>query len=332
MKNPDGFTVTLTNTGGIITELLVPDRDGTLADVVLGLTTPEDYLRLDHPYFGALIGRFANRIGGATFQIDGKSVSLFANDKNNSLHGGKKGFDKKIWQAEILSGEEQAAVRMHTQSPHGEEGYPGNLKVTVTYRLNAQNELSIDYRAETDQPTVVNFTQHSYFNLGGHDSGSILDHEVQINASYLTPVDDHLIPTGELLFVEDTPFDFRRMKPVRQDIESPHPQLQRAGGYDHNWVLDKEQGTLGKAAEVRHPASGRRMEVWTTEPGIQFYTGNFLDGSIEGKGRVRYEKRSGLCLETQHFPDSPNQPHFPSTRLEPDRPFSSQTVFKFFIS
>jgi len=349
LRNRRGMEVRAMTYGGIILSLKVPDRRGELEDVVLGYDGLEGYLE-ESPYFGAIIGRYGNRIAGGSFQVEGQTYSLATNDGPNHLHGGLRGFDKVVWNAEPFQEEGQVGVVFSRTSPHGEEGYPGNLDVRVTYPLTDANELVFDYRAVTDRTTPVNLTQHSYFNLAGDGSGDVGGHLLAINASRFTPVDETLIPTGELAPVEGTPFDFRRPHAMGERIEGSHPQLRYGGGYDHNFVLDRERGpsgvswaelglsplardgspeTLIPAVRVVEPESGRVMEVWTTEPGVQFYSGNFLDGTIQGKkGRV-YEHRYGFCLETQHFPDSPNQPAFPSTLLRPGEEYRSRTVYVF---
>jgi aldose 1-epimerase len=327
LTNAHGLVAKITNYGGIMTELHVPDRDGAMADILLGYDHLEGYLEVT-PYFNALIGRYGNRIGNATFTLDGKTYELAANDGANTLHGGVKGYDKVVWKARALPG--RAALELTYRSPDGEEGYPGNLDIKVVYELSDDNALIITYEAETDAPTVVNLTQHNYYNLRGQGRGSVLDHELMIDANLYTPVDAGLIPTGELASVAGTPMDFRQPKPIGSRIEADFEQLAFGLGYDHNWVLNKSaNGELTFAARLYEPTSGREMEVWTTEPGLQFYGGNFLDGSITGKGGAVYHFRYGLCLETQHFPDSPNHPHFPSTRLDPGETYRSQTIYKF---
>ncbi len=312
--------------GGVIASLLAPDRAGERANVVLGLRDVAD-LESRSPYFGALIGRYGNRIRGGTFTLDGQAHQLPVNNGPNSLHGGTRGFDKRVWSARPLSG---ASLELHRVSPDGEEGYPGTLDVTVTYTLTEQAELRIEYRATTDRATPVNLTNHSYFNLAGEGSGDVLGHQLQLNASRFTPVDEGLIPTGELAPVEGTPFDFRSARPIGERIRDGHPQLLRAQGYDHNFVLDAQgAGALHLAARVTEPRSGRTLEVRTTEPGVQFYSGNFLDASLLGSGGRVYRQSAGFCLETQHFPDSPNQPQFPNTILRPGETYASTTVYRF---
>ncbi len=330
LTNANGVEVRAITYGGIITSLKTPDRGGAMGDVVLGFDSLDGYLG-DHPYFGAIIGRYGNRIGKGRFSIDQQEYRLATNNGPNHLHGGIKGFDKQIWKAEILppmAG--QSAVAFGYTSPDGEEGYPGELLVEVTYTLNDRNELIVDYLARSSKPTHVNLTQHSYFNLSG--SGDILGHELMINADRFTPVDATLIPTGELAPVEGTPFDFRKATAIGARIDAPHPQITVGPGYDHNWVLNRSGDGLQHAARVVEPKSGRTLDVSTTEPGMQFYAGNFLDGKLIGKGGQSYGRRSGFCLETQHFPDSPNKADFPTTLLKPGQEYKSRTVFTFGVS
>src|SRR5262245_46279596 len=333
LRNSHGVEIRAVTYGGIITSLKVPDRTGTSADVVLGFDTLDGYLR-QHPFFGAIIGRYGNRIGKGRFSVDGTEYTLATNNGPNHLHGGPTGFDKRLWTAELLQGRNGIAFKR--TSVDGEEGYPGTLAVRVTYELTDKNELIVEYHATTDKATPVNLTQHSYFNLAGEGSGDILGHQLTINADRYTPVDDTLIPTGELAPVDGTPFDFRQATPIGARITADHPQLKNGQGYDHNWVLNRtgdgsagRPGRLELAARVVEPTSGRTLEVSTTEPGVQFYAGNFLDGRITGKSGHSYARRSGFCLETQHFPDSPNKPNFPSTILRPGQEYRSRTVFTF---
>lgn len=329
LTNEQGLTAKITNFGGIMTELHVPDRDGQLGDIVLGHDRLEPYLE-GTPYFGALIGRFGNRIDGGQFELDGETYELATNDGANHLHGGERGFDKVLWEAEPVDG--KTALRLRYVSADGEEGYPGELTATVVYELTDANELIITYEATTTAPTVVNLTQHNYYNLRGHGEGSIVDHELLINADRFTPVGPGLIPTGELALVEGTVMDFRRSRPIGSRIEGSDSQLELGGGYDHNWVLKKEKpGGMTMAARLYDPDSGREMIIETTEPGLQFYSGNFLDGTITGKDGMTYYFRYGLCLETQHFPDSPNQAAFPSTRLNPGETYRSVTRHTFSV-
>ncbi len=328
LKNASGMEVIVTNYGGIITSLKVPDRSGKIDDVTLGYDSIDGYLK-SSPYFGAIIGRYGNRIGKAQFELDGKTYKLPANDGPNTLHGGVKGFDKVVWQAEPFEREGERGIVFTYVSPDGEEGFPGTLTSRVTYTLTDKNELAFDYHATTDKPTVVNLTQHAYFNLAGDGSGDVLGHELTINADRYTPVSATLIPMGELAGLEGTPLDFRTKTAIGARIDAAHEQLKRAGGYDHNYVLNKQGEGLTLAARVEEPKTGRVMEVHTTEPGIQFYSGNFLDGSITGKQGHVYNKRNGFCLETQHYPDSPNQPSFPTTTLKPGEEYQSRTVYTF---
>lgn len=328
LTDAHGTKVEITNYGGIIVSLYVPDRDGVLGDIVLGFDDPERYLTRN-PFFGCLVGRYANRIAEGRFTLKGVEYVLAQGPRGGHLHGGRKGFDKVVWDAEALQEDDAVGLKLFYLSVDGEEGYPGNLSVTVTYWLNEEDEFTIDYKATTDKATHVNLTNHSYFNLAGHGCGDILDHEVTINASQFTPVGPGLIPTGELRSVEGTPLDFRLPTPIGARIDQDDEQLGQGGGYDHNWVLDKEPGVLGLAARVYEPGTGRVMEVYTTEPGVQFYTSNMMPPSIPGKAGRDYVRRGALCLETQHYPDTPNQPNFPSTVLEPGETYSHITVFKF---
>lgn len=317
--------------GAIIQRLRVPDRDGQWDDVVLGRDDLEGY-RDASPYFGAVVGRYANRIAGGRFTLDGVSHELATNNGAHHLHGGIRGFDKVVWDAEPFEIGEEVGVRFRRTSPDGEEGYPGTLKVEITYTLTPGGDLIFDYRATTDAATPVNLTQHSYFNLAGDGRRDVLDHRLTLHASRYTPVGQDLIPTGELAPVEGTPFDFRTPRAMGERIEADHPQIRVGGGYDHNFVLDRDgagAGALVLAARVEEPTSGRTLEVRTTEPGVQFYSGNFRDGPLAGKGGAVYRNRYGFCLETQHFPDSPNQPAFPSTILRPGREYRSRTVLSF---
>lgn len=328
LTNVNGIEMQVTNYGGIVVSLLTPDRNGKMGDIVLGCKDLAGYLK-GVPYFGSIIGRYGNRIGKAQFSLDGRKYTLAKNNGENSLHGGLKGFDKVIWDAQAIMDEEGVSVEFQYLSAHREEGFPGNLDVTVMYTLTNDNEFKIDYFATTDRPTVVNLTNHSYFNLAGEGSGDILKHEVMIDADYITPVGDSLIPTGEFLPVEGTPLDFTQPTAIGARIEADDDQLKFGKGYDHNWVLNKDEWDMTLAATVYEPNSGRFMEVYTLEPGIQFYTGNFLDGSIIGKSGKPYNFRNGLCLETQHYPDAPNQPTFPSTVLRPDEMYQTTTIYKF---
>ncbi len=332
LTNAHGMRADITNYGAIIVRLLVPDRAGRLDDVVLGYNSVADYAR-NNPYLGAIVGRVGNRIAHGRFTLDGQTYPLAQNNVPNGipchLHGGKVGFDKVLWSARpsVVAG--AATLELTYRSADGEEGYPGNLDVTATYTLGADNSLRVDYRATTDRATPVNLTQHSYFNLKGEGRGDILDHVLQLNARRFTPGNAGLIPTGELAPVAGTAFDFTTPHRIGDRVDAPHEQLKFAGGYDHNWVLDAQAGQLALAATATEATSGRVMEVWTQEPGVQFYCGNFLDGSAIGKTGQPYARRSGFCLETQHYPDSPNQPAFPNTILRPGQTYRTSTVFKF---
>jgi aldose 1-epimerase len=330
LENPDGSTVRIMELGATILELQVPDSNGKLEDVVLGFDNLEPYLDVG-PYFGAVVGRYGNRIAKGRFSIDGETYQLVTNDGENSLHGGAVGFDKRLWTGEPVTTAEGQGVRFSLTSADGDQGYPGELLATVTYTWTENHRLIVDYEATTDAPTVVNLTQHSYFNLDGHDSGSILEHTLELNADAYTPVDDTLIPTGEIRDVSGTPFDFRDPKKIGRDIDIGEDQLRIAGGYDHNFVLRSgfEPGQLQRVATLTSDSSGRQLLVYTDQPGVQFYSGNFLDGTLQGKAQANYGHRSGLCLETQHFPDSPNQPSFPTTRLDPGETYRTRTVFEF---
>ncbi len=326
LTNRHGMQVAITNYGGRVVSWLAPDRHGEMADVVLGFDSLDGYLH-DNPYFGAIVGRYANRIGKARFMLDGMEFRLAQNDGPNSLHGGRKGFDKVLWKARPLSTKEPS-IELSYLSPDGEEGYPGNLSVKVVYSLTENNELRIDYTATTDRDTVLNLTNHSYFNLAGQGNGDILKHLMMINADRFTPIDDTLIPTGELRKVDGTPFDFRKPVAIGARINDNNEQLKFGKGYDHNFVLNRRGHRLTLAARVTEPNSGRVLEVLTTQPGLQFYSGNFLDGTIHGKAGKAYGYRSAFCLETQHFPDSPNKPQFPSTELKPGQTYHQITVYR----
>ena len=342
LRNASGMIVRVSDWGGIVTRVLVPDRDGNLVDVVLGHDSLSEYVA-GTPYFGAIVGRYANRIAGGRFELDGTRYELATNNGENHLHGGVRGFDKVLWETFTVQsgpipggpfdvpGAGRASLVLSYASEDGDQGYPGRLEAEVTITLTNGNELKFDYEATTDAPTVVNLTHHGYWNLAGHDSGLILDHELELRASRYTPVDTGLIPTGDLSHVDGTPFDFRTPTRIGERIEADDEQLRSAGGYDHNFVLDDwtGDGALRLVARLRDPTSGRVMEVHTTEPGLQFYSGNFLDGSDVGKAGTTYGHRNGLCLETQHFPDSPNRPEFPSTVLRPGETYESTTVYRF---
>jgi aldose 1-epimerase len=328
LTNNKGMQASITNWGGIVTSLTAPDRHGQFADVVLGFDHLGGYLA-GHPYFGAIIGRYGNRIAAGSFILDGQSYTLARNNNENHLHGGIVGFDKALWAAEMKSGPECCRLRLGHVSADGDEGYPGQLDVTVDYTLTQKHELRIDYRATTDRPTHVNLSNHSYFNLAGAASGDILNHHLLIEADHFTPISEDLIPTGEIRGVDGTPMDFRKPTAIGSRIDSDDTQLRFGGGYDHNWVLNSDDSSPSIAARVFEPTSGRVMDVLTTEPGVQFYTANFLDGSITGKEGAVYGRRCALCLETQHFPDSPNRPEFPSTVLRPGEVYRTTTVYRF---
>ena len=321
-------TVAVTSRGAYIVSILAPDRDGNTVDVVLGYASSEGYIG-DTGYLGAVVGRYANRIAGGAFTLDGERYTLERNNGPNHLHGGPEGFHRKVWSARVVPGAGGDALELTCVSPDGEEGYPGTLTATVIYSLTADGGLRLDYSATTDAPTVVNLTNHAYFNLAGEGSGDVLGHELQIEADAFTPVDETLIPTGELRSVEGTPLDFRQPVLLGARIDDPYPQIRIGGGYDHNFVVRGPVGELRLAARVVESRSGRVLEVLTTEPGMQLYSGNFLDGSIVGKSGRPYGKREGFCLETQHYPDSPNQPHFPSVVLHPGETYEQTTVFRF---
>jgi aldose 1-epimerase len=328
LENSHGMKVDVITYGAIVQRIVVPDKSGKPGDVVLGFDTIEGYLTA-HPYFGAIVGRYGNRIAKATFTLNGKKYQLAANNGPNALHGGLKGFDKRVWTAKALSTPAGQAVELTYVSKDGEEGYPGTLTTRVTYTVTAQDELRIDYHITADAETVANVTNHSYFNLAGQGTGDILKHEIRIAAERFTPVDKTLIPTGELKPVQGTPFDLRAATAIGAHIGDRDEQIAFGGGYDHNWVLDGPAGTLRPAVQVTEATSGRVLDVSTTEPGVQFYTGNFLDGTIKGKGGAVVGHRTGFCLETQHFPDSPNQPSFPTTVVKPGQAYTSTTVYRF---
>lgn len=329
LKNANGLEMKAITYGGIITSLKIPDKKGAFEDIVLGYDNLQSYLD-NNPYFGAIIGRYGNRIGHGTFLLDGETYVLAKNNGKNHLHGGVKGFDKVVWDVEEISKEDGLGLIFSYRSIDIEEGYPGNLDATVSYFLNNDNELSFQYSARTDIKTVVNLTQHSYFNLSAMRE-DILGHILEINASGFLPVDNSLIPTGEIKSVEGTPFDFRMAKAIGMDIESQNEQIQFGKGYDHNWVLDQGDSPMNYAASLYDAKSGRFMEIYTEEPGLQFYSGNFLDGSIKGKNGIVYQLHSGLCLETQHYPDSPNKEGFPTVLLIPGEEYNTKTIYKFSV-
>ena len=327
LSNKSGMEVAITDFGGTVLSIKVPDRNGKIGDAVLGYDTLDGY-ETGKAYFGATVGRYGNRIAGGRFSLDGKEFPLAKNDGENHLHGGIRGFNKVLWTADSASGKSGPSLRLHYLSKDGEEGYPGNLSLQVVFSLTDANGLKIEYTATTDKKTVVNLTNHSYFNLA--ESGTILDHKLTLRASRFTLVAPGLVPTGELRSVAGTPFDFREPTAVGARIDQDDEQLKLGKGYDHNWVLDADaNGTPALAATLYEPTTGRVLETWTTEPGIQLYTGNFLDRTIDGKGGRSYEHRSAVCLETQHFPDSPNRPDFPSTTLAPGKKYHTVTIYKF---
>jgi aldose 1-epimerase len=328
LRNDRGAEVKITNYGGTVTSLKVPDRNGKFDDIVLGFDNLNDYLKAT-AYFGALIGRYGNRIGKGRFTLNGVEYQLATNNGENHLHGGIKGFDKVVWNAKPLKVPDGAALVLTYLSKDGEEGYPGNLSVTVIYTLTNTNDLKIDYSATTDKDTIVNLTHHSYFNLAGQGNGDILNHRLWINAARFTPTDAGAIPTGELRAVSGTPFDFTRPTAIGARINQDYEQLKLGKGYDHNFVLNGKMGVLRRVARASDATSGRVMDVWTTEPGIQFYSGNFLDGSLTGKDGKVYQQRYGFCLETQHYPDSPNKPAFPTTVLRKGARYHTVTIYRF---
>jgi len=328
LKNRNGMEAKITNYGGIVVSLTAPDKNRKFDDVVLGFNDLDSYLK-GHPYFGAAIGRYGNRIAKGRFTLNGVEYKLAVNNGENHLHGGLKGFDKVIWTAQEQKSAAGPAVKLTYLSKDGEEGYPGNLSVTIVYTLTNKNELRIDYTASTDKDTVLNLTHHSYFNLAGEGNGDILNHRLMLNASRFTPTDAGSIPTGELRNVVGTPFDFLKPTALGARINQDYEQLKLGNGYDHNYVVNGRMGTLRLAARVTEPTSGRAMEVWTTEPGVQLYTGNFLDGTLTGKSGKVYQRRYGFCLETQHYPDSPNKPTFPTTTLKKGATLHSTTIYRF---
>ncbi len=325
LKNASGAEAAVSTYGATLVSLKIGDRAGKMQDVVLGFDSVQGY-HGDHPYFGAIVGRYGNRIGKGRFTLNGKEYKLATNNGPNALHGGLKGFNRVLWEAQPIG---KNGLKLTYVSKDGEEGYPGTLTTTVEYRLTDANELRISYLASADQDTVLNLTNHSYFNLAGEGSGDILSHEVQLYCDRFTPVDSTLIPTGELRAVAGSPFDFRSPHKIGERINADDEQIKFGGGYDHNFVINGQAGTLRPAARVKESTSGRILDVLTTEPGVQFYTGNFLDGSVKGKGGKAYQRRYGFCLETQHFPDSPNKPQFPTTTLKAGQKYQSTTVYKF---
>jgi aldose 1-epimerase len=330
LTNASGIEATIMTYGGTVVSLKVPDKDGKLGDIVLGFNTVGEYEEKS-PYFGCTVGRYGNRIGKGKFTLDGKEYTLATNNDANHLHGGVKGFDKVVWAAKPFSKDGNVGLVLKYTSKDMEEGYPGNLDVTVTYTLTNADELKVDYLATTDKATVCNLTNHSYFNLAGEGSGDIFKHELMLNADKFTPVDKGLITTGEMPAVKGTPMDFTTAKAIGKDINADDEQIKFGLGFDHNWVLNKKGDEMSLAATVYEPTTGRVMEITTTEPGIQFYSGNFLDGTLTGKAGKIYEHRNGFCLETQHYPDSPNRPEFPTTTLKPGETYKTSTVHKFSV-
>jgi len=330
LTNKHGMQVKITNYGGIVTSIQVPDRNGRLGEVNLGFDNLMDYLQEEQPYFGAIIGRYGNRIANGKFTIDGQTYTVATNNAPNHLHGGNKGFDKVVWNAKIIKKRTIPSLALTYLSPDGEEGYPGNLACKITYKLTHKNELQINYQATTDKPTILNLTNHCYFNLKDGGATTCLNHELHIFADAFTPIDKNTIPTGEIKSVKRTPFNFLTAQKIGARIEQNNPQIKMGNGYDHNFVL-KAGTSLKKAAKVMERESGRILEVLTTAPGLQFYTANWLDGSLIGHHHIPYGKRSAFCLETQHFPDSPNKPDFPSTILRPNEAFQSTTIYKFSV-
>jgi len=330
LTNHSGVTAEITNYGGKVVSIIVPDKNGVFKDVVLGFDHIDDYIS-GNPYFGALIGRYANRIRKGKFSLLGKEYQLVKNNGENHLHGGIVGYNDVVWDATFLDNNKEQSLELNYLSIDGEESYPGNLSLKVTYTLTDENELKINYYATTDQTTIINLTHHSFFNLKGEGNGDVLDHELYINSDTFTPTNAESIPTGEFKNVEGTLMDFRNFTAIGERIEQKDEQLQFGNGYDHNWILKTGKNSIVLAAAVHEPESGRYMEVWTDQPGMQFYSGNYLDGSDIGKGGKKYPKRSAFCLESQHFPDAPNQLHFPSTILEPSKKYDYTCIYKFSI-
>lgn len=330
LTNTNGVEAKISNYGGVVVSLKVPDKNDKMGDVVLGYDSLAGYEN-NSAYFGAIIGRYGNRIAKGEFTLDGKTYTLATNNNTNHLHGGEKGFNRRVWNATEVNQDSIVGLKLTYVSEDMEEGYPGKLNVEVTYTLRNDDALAIDYKATTDKKTIINLTNHSYFNLTGDANNDILDHKLMLNASKFLPIDSTLIPTGELKSVEGTPFDFQEPTAIGKNIDANDQQITYGLGFDHCWVLNKSGSAMSLAATVYEPESGRFMEVMTTEPGIQFYSGNFLDGSTRGKYGIAYEKRYGFCLETEHFPDSPNQPEFPSVELSPGETYTTSTVYKFSV-
>ena len=330
LKNAQGATAKIIEFGATIISLKLPDRNGKYEDVILGYDSLPEYIN-DNFYLGAIVGRYGNRIRKGRFSLAGKEYQLPLNNNENHLHGGSGGFHKLLWQGEIVSFAPGSAVKFRLVSPDGDQGYPGTVILDVTYTLTDKNELCIEYTGETDKETILNLTNHAYFNLSGSPKNDILDHELMIRAKYITSVNEELIPTGELANVENTPFDFREPSVIGGRIDVDDTQLKYGMGYDHNWVLEDYNKQMRMIASLSDSESGRYMEVYTDQPGIQFYTGNFLDGSVAGKNGIKYKFRTGLCLETQHFPDSPNRPEFPSVTLKPGEQYKQTTIYSFSV-
>lgn len=331
LSNKKGMEISIITYGGIITSWTAADKNGDYKDIVLGYNTLAEY-EAETPYFGALIGRYGNRIAKGKFTLDGETYTLAVNNGENHLHGGLKGFDKVVWDAKTIVNDSTASLELSYLSKDMEEGYPGNLQTKVTYTLNNNDELSVKYEAKTDKPTIVNLTQHSYFNLTADFNQPILDHELVINADSFLPVDSTLIPTGEFRKVAETPFDFRSPKAIGKQIKAENIQIKNGLGYDHCWVLNDQEKGVRFVASAYESISGRLLEVFSDEPGIQFYSGNFLDGTLPSKNEGKYQHRTGFCLETQHYPDTPNQKDFPSVKLNPGESYQSQTVFRFSVN
>jgi aldose 1-epimerase len=331
LTNANGMQVKITSYGGTVTSIMVPDRQGKMADVVLGFDNLDDYISKS-PYFGCIIGRYGNRIAKGKFTLKGKEYTLAQNNGPNNLHGGVKSFDKVVWDTEPVKGDDSVGLKLTYLSKDGEEGFPGNLNVTVVYTLTNDNELKIKNKATTDKTTIVNLTHHSYFNLKGQGKGDITDHVLTINADKYTPTDNTAIPTGELADVKDTPMDFTSPTAIGERIDVDNEQLKFAGGYDHNWCINRKGDGLELVSTVTENSTGRVLEVYSTAPGVQFYSGNFLDGTITGKNGRVYKKRYGLCLEPQNYPDTPNKPNFPQCTLEPGRTYKHDIVYKFSVA
>ncbi|MEW6654115.1 MAG: aldose epimerase family protein [Bacteroidota bacterium] len=328
LKNRNGMKVEICSYGASVVSIFVPDKNGKIEDVVLGYDSAQGYEKCSS-YFGVIVGRYGNRIAKGKFTLDGRTYQLDVNDGENHLHGGKLGFNKRIWNAEPIQTDSAQSLKLTLVDKDGEMGYPGTVIIDVVYTLNEENELIIDYFGETDKTTILNPTHHSYFNLSGDLTKTILDHQLMLNADWITPVDKGLITTGELAKVDNTPFDFRTLTSIGNNINADNLQIKYGLGYDHNWVVNNWDGSLKKVGELYEPAPGRLMEIFSDQPGIQFYSGNFLNGTVRGKNGVTYNYRTGLCLEAQHFPDSPNKPSFPSVTLMPEKQYKQKTIYKF---